>query len=94
MTDAPERIWLLPEFAAENFASLPGSPYDDRLFSEYIAAPKVQELIRAAVESERERCADLMARALDALTSGAFDATDPRIDAVAEYIDAIRGPKP
>jgi hypothetical protein len=45
MTDAPERIWILPEFAAENFASLPGSPYDHRLFAKYVRADLVERAI-------------------------------------------------
>jgi hypothetical protein len=55
MDKAPKRIWVLPDFAAK-FESLPGSPYDERLFAPYIhatpealaAAPEVQALIAAA----------------------------------------------
>jgi hypothetical protein len=45
MSDAPERIWILPEFAAENFASLPGSPYDHRLFAQYVSTDLVERAI-------------------------------------------------
>jgi hypothetical protein len=56
MTDAPNRIWVVPEFA-DTLAGLPGSPYDSRLFAPYIlatpealsAAPEVKAIIAAAV---------------------------------------------
>jgi hypothetical protein len=46
--------------------------------------------LRAAPVAVRERAAGYVSRALDALTSGPFDASDPRIEALAEYVDAIR----
>jgi len=38
----------------------------------------------------REDAEHILGRALDAITSGPFDASDPRIDAVSEYLAAIR----
>ena len=41
-----------------------------------------------------ERAAGHVGQALDALTSGSFDTSDPRIEALAEYADAIRALAP
>jgi len=38
---------------------------------------------------ERERAAGYISRAVDAVTSGSFDQSDPRVDALCEYADAI-----
>ena len=42
----------------------------------------------------REAAACYVGRALDALTSGPFDQSDPRIEALSEYADAIRALTP
>ena len=53
MTDAPERIWAERPYIFDGM----GIWHDtgEGPGTEYIAAAKVQELIRAAVEAERER---------------------------------------
>jgi hypothetical protein len=38
----------------------------------------------------REAAAHYVSRALDALTSGSFDQSDPRIEALSEYVGTIR----
>lgn len=69
MTAAPERIWAMPDFTDHDDGTwsfgewLGHKPDFTNGCIEYIAvtalsrAPEVQELIRQAVEAERERCA-------------------------------------
>lgn len=46
--------------------------------------------LRSAAEDMQERAVYLLGRALDTLTSGPFDASDSRIEALAEYVETIR----
>ena len=58
------------------------TPTDERV--------KALEAENARLRDELSNAASHVGRALDALTSGPFDASDPRIEALSQYADFIR----
>lgn len=96
MSNAPERIWLYVDSddQGERYLELirPDAecstdvPYILATPTALAASPEVQRMIREAE-------ARVAGRALDIITSGTFDASDPRIDALADLAEAaaIRG---
>ena len=65
------------------------------LSTQITAATKRAESAHATGKAEGLRAAEsYVCSALDALTSGAFDASDPRIEALAEYAEKLRALTP